>query len=274
MARRRVFQTKVECPGITNLGLTSNKSAIVGRTVTFQKLALKSEVAVYLDGAAIGHLDNVVGPQVASAIERGQLFTAVINNAYQNYDKTFKPTTALIYLKVEYVLEKDHSPIEVPKAPVQIHERTSKSFFTKIAGVAHEGRQRIIPRCSVGEHLSLVRDPNNDFDPGAIQVMRLNGEQLGFIPAHVSRNGDPSGLAFHMDRGDKYQCRISALTGGHGNTLGVNVEITEGDEFHDALPTATTPAPLIAVPVHSNFGCLFAAAVVLLLVVALILREC
>ena len=72
MARRRVFQTKVECLLTSaDLGLTSNKNAIVGRTVTLEKSASNSEVAVCLDGAVVGHLDNVLGPQVASAIDRG-----------------------------------------------------------------------------------------------------------------------------------------------------------------------------------------------------------
>jgi hypothetical protein len=125
MARRRVFQTKLDCPGIhTDLSLTANRQAMIGRTVTFEKSASNAEVAVCLDGAAVGHLDNVVGPQVALAIDRGQLFTAAINNAYQNYDKQFKPTTALIYLKVEYILEKGQPAIEIPRVPVSVDNRS------------------------------------------------------------------------------------------------------------------------------------------------------
>jgi hypothetical protein len=52
----------------------------------------------------------------------------------------------------------------------------------------------------------------------------VTGEQLGFVPAHVSRFGDPSGLSSGMDRGDKYECRIKDLTGG-GMSLGINIEI-------------------------------------------------
>jgi hypothetical protein len=106
--------------------------------------------------------------------------------------------------------------------------RQPNSFFTKIAGVTFEGRQRIISRCSEGEQLVLRRDPINRFDEGAIKVLRLNGEQLGFIPEHVSRCGDPSGLAFQMDRGSEYSCRIKNLTGGGpGQGIGVNIEIIE-----------------------------------------------
>ena len=69
----------------------------------------------------------VVGPQVASAIDRGQVFSAVVNNAYQNYDKKFKPTTALIYLASgSYMLEKGQPAIEIPRVPVEIHQHTSQ----------------------------------------------------------------------------------------------------------------------------------------------------
>jgi hypothetical protein len=273
MARRRVFQIKVECPGIgTDLGRTANKQAIVGRTITFEKSASTSEVAVCLDGAAVGRLDDLVGSQVASAIDRGQLFTVVIKNAYQNYTDQFKPTTALLYLKVEYLLEKGQPAIEVPNAPVQTDHFAPKSFFTKVAGVTFENRQQVVARCAVGERLILIRDPTDRFDKGAIKVMRLNGEQLGFISAHVSRGGDPSGLAFQMDRGDNFQCRIKDLTGGGGWSLGVNIEITEGQEFASKLSTARTPAPLSVSPIHSNLGWLFAAAALILLVVVLIMH--
>ncbi len=96
-------------------------------------------------------------------------------------------------------------------------------------GVTYERRQEIIARCLVDERLTLVRDPSNQFDSGAIKVMRLNGEQLGFLSEFVSRGDDPSGLAFRMDHGCKYQCRISALTGQGRESLGVNIEITDGD---------------------------------------------
>jgi hypothetical protein len=91
-------------------------------------------------------------------------------------------------------------------------------------------RQEIITRCRVGERLKLVRWPYHEFDPGAIAVMRQNGEQLGFIPEHVSRAGDSSGLAQRMDSGTAYQCRISDITGGGPSmSYGVNIEITDSE---------------------------------------------
>ena len=86
MARRRVFQTTVECSDINaDICIAANKAAIVGRTVTLDKT--ESTVAVSLDGSVLGRLGDAIGIQVSSAMARGQSFTAVIKNAYQNYDK-------------------------------------------------------------------------------------------------------------------------------------------------------------------------------------------
>jgi hypothetical protein len=230
MARRRVFKTRAECAGITtDLGLTSNRQQMIGRIVTLEK-ALESEVNIMLDGAIVGQLDSAVGNQVALALDRGQLFAAVIINAYPIYNDKFKQISAHIDIKVEYLLEKNQPPIEAPtfwRAIPSESSRAANSFFTKIAGVSHERRQQIIARCSVGESLRLVRDPTNRYDRGAIKVMRLNGEQLGFIPFDVSRADDPSGLAYAMDHGSKYECKIKDITGGGEKWLGVNIEITE-----------------------------------------------
>lgn len=250
MARRRVFRTRVKCPGIsTNLGLTANRVAMVGRSVTLEKSASNSEVSLCLDGDVVGRLDATVGSRVASAIERGQSFTAVVENAYPIYDDKFKATGAQIDIKVEYLLEKGQPAIETEqywRCVESSHEasQTTRSFFAKVAGVTFEERQRIAARCSERERLILVRDPGNRFDKGAIKVMRLNGEQLGFIPAHVSRGGDSSGLASQMDEGVEYQCRIGSITGGGpGRSIGVNIEITEGRKFDDAaLVDGSKPA--------------------------------
>jgi hypothetical protein len=105
------------------------------------------------------------------------------------------------------------------------------SFFTKIAGVTHrnkdrKSRQFLIAQCRVGEELILEREPGNPVDSNAIKVLRVTGEQLGYIPAHVAA----SGLAKDLDRGNWPKCRIVNLTGGDGLTRGVNIEIGEWPE--------------------------------------------
>jgi hypothetical protein len=280
MARRRVFRTRVTCPGIKgDLGPISDQRALVGRVVTFEK-GTGSEVKLLLDSVLVGCLDVAIGTKVGPAIDRGQAFTAVIENAFPIYNDKFKPTGASVDIKVEYLLEKGQPAIETEncwrcvESPegVSAQER-SKSFFTTVAGVTFEGRQRIVARCSVGERLILVRDPNHPVDKGAIKVMRLNGQQLGFVPAHVSRGGDSSGLASRMDRGEKYQCRIGSLTGGGEKSLGVNIEITEDEDFEPS-PQTSAPSKIEPVaPIHSNLGWWLAAAVVLLLVVFIIMHQ-
>ena len=195
------------------------------------------------------------------------MFTAVIERAVPSYTENFKQNGASIDIKVDYELEKGQPAIETEKnwrciaAPSQSYN--PNRFFTKVAGVSFEGRQRIVARCTVGERLVLVRDPSDLYDKGAIKVLRSNGEQLGFIPEHVSRGGDPSGLAFQMDRGDRFQCQIKDLTGGDGYKLGVNIEITEGEP-----DSASLEAPSFNVePAQSNFGWFLAIATFLILIV-------
>ena len=101
----------------------------------------------------------------------------------------------------------------------------------------------------------------------------MNGEQLGFIPAHVSRDDDPSGLAAQMDRGEKYGCRIKDVTGGgEGMSLGVNIEIMYGGD--EQFPDISLTFPLgqqsrDVPPPSSRLGWLivFVALVIILAVV-------
>ena len=235
MATRRVFRTRVMCSGVdSDLGPTANQRAMVGRVVTFEK-GSSPDVNLLLDGVVVGCLKTTVGTKVAFAIDRGLIFKAVIERSFPNYVDTactlgngkFKQNGANLDIKVEYFVEKGQPAIETERhwrcvdGTEEPQPETARSFFTTVAGVTFEGRQRIVARCSVGEQLIIVRDPENRFDNGAIKVVRLNGEQLGFIPAHVSRGGDSSGLASRMDRGDKYECRVSGLTGGSDKNLGL-----------------------------------------------------
>lgn len=243
MARRRVFRTKIECPSTDiDLTRTSNRSALLGRMLTFERV--DSKVSVCMDGVVLGHLDSIVGPQVAAAINQGQSFEATIEKCYPTYDMAFNPTGGQFFLKVQYFLDAGNPGIEIPQTLVQNVKPASRSFYTKVAGVTYERRQETIARCLVGERLMLIREPDNPISFGAIKVMRLSGEHIGYIPEHVAREGDKSGLAYQLDRGDKYQCRIKELTGGGtGQSRGVNIEIVEGDDFDSALPAAAQAGP-------------------------------
>ncbi len=230
-----------------------------------------SRVSLLLDGTAVGELDEPIATKVALALDAGQVFSASIEKAFPTYNEKFKPNGAQLDIKVEYLLEKGQPAIETESfwrcVPATEPAQTSRSFFTTVAGVTFEGRQRIVARCSMGERLFLVRDPNNRFDKGAIKVVRANGEQLGFIPEHVSRCGDSSGLASRMDRGEKYECRISDLTGGGEWNLGVNIEITDAEDSEAHETVVVTSAP----DAHRNFSWMLAIGTVLLIVALLVL---
>jgi hypothetical protein len=257
---------------------------MVGKLVTLGK-GSGSDVNLLLDAAVVGCLDPAIGTKVTSAIDRGQSFSAVVEKAFPNYldtgrslgDGKFKINGAYLDIRVEYLLEKGQPALETENCwrcveSPEVSCARPKSFFTTVAGVTFEGRQRIVARCSVGERLILVRDPGNRYDNGAIKVMRLNGEQLGFVPAHVSRGGDSSGLAHRMDQGEKYQCKISDLTGGGAKARGVNIEITEGEDFETNGNVSQSKLVPIA-PVHSSLVWWSVAAVVLLVVVFIVMHQ-
>jgi hypothetical protein len=124
--------------------------------------------------------------------------------------------------------------------------------------------------------LILAAEYDNRYDQGAIKVMRLNGEQLGFIPAHVSRGGDSSGLACRMDRGDQYRCKISDLTGSSGKTLGVNIEITEiaEDEQYNTAetrPVTDTLSQVAVAPASENQAWLWVLGAVAVVIATLVI---
>jgi hypothetical protein len=266
MARRRVFKTSAECPGIAATCKTAAEGrCFIGKTVTFEESSSGPEINIVMDGAVVGKLDAAVQDTVGSAMNRGQSFTAVIEKASPIY-KGQEPTSAYVDIKLVYMLAyglpaigevippvkqpsikelvqrlnqlPSEKPINLPsKSVVGIHHT---SFLTTVAGVTFDGRQRVVARCSVGETLTLVRDPKNKYDKGAIKVMRSNGEQVGFVPASVSRSGDQSGLAFQMDHsGTEYRCPIKEITAfetNDGVKKGVLIEIIEAEKKdHEAL---------------------------------------
>ena len=92
---------------------------------------------------------------------------------------------------------------------------------TKVAGVTFDNRQRYIRRMSVGETVSLVREPNNPYDRNAICVINANGDQIGFISKELA-----STMAPQMDAGVNYHATVCGITGNNpGENIGVNLLI-------------------------------------------------
>lgn len=225
MARRRVFKTKVECSALNS---RTKRRPAIGQTVTLQKSASGPEIeVVWSEGTVVGRLDPAIGVQVASAIDRGQSFTAIIENAYQ-----LSGGTTWIHLKVEYLLDQGQRAIEVPKLPPLEPKGEWRTIYTKVAGVTHPNsdgsdRQKIIVRCRVGEHVQLVREPDNPYDRYAVRVLNQAGEQIGYIPAEFTGNDQGIGwcVGRNMDRGEEYIARVANITGGAGLSYGMNLQL-------------------------------------------------
>ena len=86
--------------------------------------------------------------------------------------------------------------------------------FAKVAGVTfpnNDGseRQAIIRRCKAGEHLILRHEPDNKYSDFAIQVLRENGEQLGYAPEYLAER-----ICQEIEAGYKAMGVIKNVNGG------------------------------------------------------------
>ena len=95
---------------------------------------------------------------------------------------------------------------------------TLKTINSRLAGVSFtnsdgSARQTIIARCQPKELLRLEREPGNAFDNRAVRVLRLNGEQLGYLPADLVGNDQSIGwcIAKRMDAGYHVRAVISTI---------------------------------------------------------------
>lgn len=73
----------------------------------------------------------------------------------------------------------------------RIGSAIDKHFYSKLVGVTHlnaDGgdRQELISKCAMCDVVELVREPNNPFDPNAIQVQNKDGQQLGYLARDVA----------------------------------------------------------------------------------------
>jgi len=106
-------------------------------------------------------------------------------------------------------------------------------FFTKIVGVTFANpdgsdRQELIEdlddqlQQNPFVDLRLKREPENSYDPNAIQVLDGQGRQLGYLSRSVCTT-----LAPLIDNGTKIQCYLEQITG-HSldQNFGINVQIS------------------------------------------------
>lgn len=113
-----------------------------------------------------------------------------------------------------------------PAAPVYgMQPRTTEKvddFYSKVAGVSFDGRQRFIPGLRAGQELEYRRDRHNPYDSNAVGLYDAFGNQIGFLSREVA-----STVASKMDAGKRYRITVSQVTGGGSWTYGVNIHIQQ-----------------------------------------------
>jgi hypothetical protein len=121
--------------------------------------------------------------------------------------------------------------------------QTEAVIATKVAGVSYSNpngssRQQIISGCKAGDRLLLQRESSNPHDANAIRVVRVNGPQIGYLPAEVAAE-----LAPHIDRGIGYEAHIDNIVGWDSGTLSVNLLVKPAHAFSG---TVSCPPPNVA----------------------------
>jgi len=88
--------------------------------------------------------------------------------------------------------------------------------------VGESYRQDAIKLCHEGESIILKREPNNQYDPNAVAVLREDGSQIGYLSKF-----DAEWVSRIIDRGTKVLARIKYIRGGTPDkpSLGVLIEI-------------------------------------------------
>jgi len=103
---------------------------------------------------------------------------------------------------------------------------TDRSYFSvPVVGVTFDDRQHTISQMRIGDKLVLMREPYNPFDPYAIAVETLSGEQVGYLSRPMAQH-----LAQGMDGigSERVPAQVSDIVGGFSETasLGVRINFT------------------------------------------------
>ena len=95
-----------------------------------------------------------------------------------------------IVFSVVASLKKQESISPAPEAHevvMGLPEEFGKQYSIKVVGVTFSNpdgtnRQAILKKCSPGQVVELLAEPNNQFDKTAIAVLTSSGEMLGYLP--------------------------------------------------------------------------------------------
>lgn len=109
-------------------------------------------------------------------------------------------------------------------------------IITQLVGVNFRPAEAkaIVKELAIGDTLSLLRDPFNEYDSNAVKVMKAIGDEgaaefIGFI----ARVDNPE-IADHLDQGGEYKCEVIDTTSMMKPSLKVTLKPRQ--------PEAETPA--------------------------------
>lgn len=130
-------------------------------------------------------------------------------------------------------------------------------------------RQNEIGRCSIGETVELIREPDNRFDPMCVKVVSARGVQIG----NISR--DAGWIAERLDRGSQISASIESIGIGAKGLLGVVLTVTTSQAARSPAAHSVTPVPVVSPPTKKASaadtvkGCLVLIGIVVVLLVVL-----
>jgi hypothetical protein len=91
------------------------------------------------------------------------------------------------------------------------HDEIDHHFHSRIAGISKcnddgTSRQSLLRECKQFDMLMLARDPENQYDAGAVAVMDEKQRQLGYLPHEVAEQ-----IAPEMDKGRVWMGAITRI---------------------------------------------------------------
>jgi hypothetical protein len=84
----------------------------------------------------------------------------------------------------------------------------STVFSTRVVGLKYDGRLRNLEYISKGQPVALTWEPDNPYDPNAIQVVSSRGEDLGYLRRTISKQ-----VAQRLRRGEVFAGSVATILG-------------------------------------------------------------
>lgn len=111
-------------------------------------------------------------------------------------------------------------------------------YNSKLVGVTFEGRQAVISTLTGKEQLRVRREADNEYDPNAVAVDVLKGED--WLPIGYIAKDKNLEIAKSLDANIPVEIVLSTITGGDGKSYGVNIEL----QYQEA-PKVAAPTPAV-----------------------------